>query len=107
MLRMRTSLDLSLCVVAMVFSTSASSAVVHQSQTQRMPVPSDAVLQQKGGMFAASRQHGTHFLSPDASAPVAPHVMTLQDRQVLRQQIQNTASGNLPQPQPASNAFSN
>jgi len=105
---MRNLPALNLCVVAMALATSASAAAVFQSQTRRMPVASETVLhQQQGGLFAAGKQHGTHFLSPDASAPVVPHVMTPQDRQILREQIQSTASGNLPQPQPAPSASSN
>jgi hypothetical protein len=79
----------------------------HQLQ-QRLPVARETVLQQgQGGVFAANRQQATHFLSPGASAPAAPHVMTPHDRQVLRQQIQSASSGNLPQPPSASNAAPN
>jgi len=76
-------------------------------QVQRLPVARETVLQQRqDGVFAANGRHATHFLSPAASAPVAPHVMTPHDRQVLREQIQGASPGNLPQPQPASNSSS-
>ncbi len=37
------------------------------------------------------RAGGVTFLSPDASSPIAHHVMTPHDRDVMRQQIEGTA----------------
>ncbi len=104
MSRLRTSFALNVCAVSMALVASASAAVT----ARRIPMARETVLEQgQGGAFAANRPQATHFLSPGASAPVAPRVMTPQDRQILRQQIQSTASGHLPQPQPASTAPSN
>lgn len=36
------------------------------------------------------------FFSPDASTPVAPHVMSSQDLKILREQIEKTEAARLP-----------
>ena len=46
-----------------------------------------------GGTVADGRLATSQFLSPAASTPVKPHVLSLHDRQILRQQIQGTAQG--------------
>lgn len=42
-------------------------------------------------VYAANRRSASHVLSPGASDPVAHHVLTPQQRALLRQQIRNTA----------------
>ena len=46
-----------------------------------------------GGKVADGRLAASQFLSPAASTPVKPHVLTLHDREILRQQIQGTTQG--------------
>lgn len=101
--RLRPSIALNICLLVLAFQTSASAAVMARQQTAASPGPVETVMEQAQiGVIAANHQRSPHFLSPDASAPVVPHVMTPHDREVLRQQIQGTSSGHFSQPRSSS-----
>lgn len=94
MLRFRMTLTLNACLAGIAFQIPVSSAVVTRRYERAPANAVEAVMDTgRGRMFAANRQEAQHFLSPDASAPVAQRVMTPHDREVLRQQIQSTATG--------------
>jgi hypothetical protein len=100
--RFRMTLTLNACLAGMAFQMPVSSAVVARRDEHAPGKAVEAVMHTgRGRMFAANRQEAQHFLSPDASAPVVPRIMTLHDREVLRQQIQSTATGPLSLPPPA------
>ena len=53
--------------------------------------PEQTVLQATTAPAVLGRAGGVTFLSPDASSPIAHHVMSPHDRDVMRQQIEGTA----------------
>ena len=92
--RFRMTLTLNACLAGIAFQIPVSSAVVTRRYERAPANAVEAVMHPgRGRVFAANRQEAQHFLSPDASAPVAQRVMTPHDREVLRQQIQSTATG--------------
>ena len=92
--RLRTTIALNSCLLTLAVQTSASAALAARQLTPRSPGTVEAVMEQaQNGVIAVNRQRSPHFLSPDASSAVAPHVMTPHDREVLRQQIQGSVQG--------------
>ena len=103
----RAALVLILCAASCA-AVPAAVLAARTRATAQMPAAADTSLQQsRQGAVAGSRLRAPQFSSPDASAAVAPRVMTPQDRLKLREQIQSTEAGRLPQPEPRLNPGSN
>jgi hypothetical protein len=87
--RFRMTLTLNACLAGMAFQMPASSAMLARRDEHAPAKAVEAVLHpDRGRMFAANRQGAQQFLTPDASAPVAPRIMTPHERELLRQQIE-------------------
>lgn len=81
------------CLVGTVAQAGASAALMPQ-RLRQIAGPVEANLAEGvGGKVADGRLATSQFLSPAASTPVKPHVLTLHDREVLRQQIQGATQG--------------
>lgn len=81
------------CLVGTVAQAGASAALMPQ-RLRQIAGPVEANLAEgAGGKVADGRLATSQFLSPAASTPVKPHVLTLHDREVLRQQIQGVTQG--------------
>ncbi|WP_245800366.1 transglutaminase [Thiomonas intermedia] len=91
MLRSPLNSLLSACLVGSMSQAAASAAL---TPPPSLPAPVETTLSQPvDAGQAGARLAASHFLSPAASTPVRPHVLTLHDREVLRQQIQGSAQG--------------
>ncbi|CUA98753.1 transglutaminase [Thiomonas bhubaneswarensis] len=70
----------------------AASAALTPDRTPRQPAPVETNLSQAtNGNPGGKQLAASHFLSPTSSTPVKSHLLTLHDREVLRQQIQGMA----------------
>ncbi|WP_449370916.1 transglutaminase [Thiomonas sp.] len=94
MRRSRLTSCLGACLVVTVAQAGAPAALMPRGFRQlARPVEANLSQGETGGAVADGRLAPSHFFSPTASTPVKPHVLTLHDREILRQQIQGTAQG--------------